>query len=142
MPQVTNINGSEMGWSNVTFNVLGRDVQGIMSIDYSDEQDKENLYGAGTDVVGRGYGQRKPEASMTLRMSEVLAIQAIAPNGDLSKIAPFPIIVKYIPIVPGKIVTDVIENVEFMGNNRKLKSGDKDIPVDFKLICSGIKWAK
>lgn len=116
-------------------------VTGIVAIDYDDKQDMTNHYGAGRYPVSRGKGRISCSASITLEMSEVLAIQNKSINGRLQDIAPFDIQVSYIP-EGGVIVHDVIKDCQFMENARKWKEGDTKQDVVLPLIVSKIDWGK
>ena len=136
------VNGLRYGWSHITVNLFGRNIQGITAVMYSEEQEKENLYGAGTQPVARGLGAEKTEASIKLGIEEVLALQNLTPRKRLQDIPPFDVIVQYRTKASPVIVTDVIKNCEFMGNKRDTKQGDKGFDVELKLLPSHIEWSK
>lgn len=135
------INGAAYGWADIVFLVAGVPVTGIVAIDYEDKQEIKNHYGAGRRPVSRGKGRIECTAKITLEMSEVLAIQARAVNNRLQDIAPFDIIVSYIPD-GGKIVHDVINDCQFDTNSRKWKEGDTTQNVELPLVVSAIEWGK
>lgn len=141
MPQPL-VNGLAMSWARATFNVLGRDVIGIVAIKYDDESEKEDLYGVGDMPVARAEGKYKANASITLRIEEVIGLQDAAPGKRLQNIDPFDIIVKYIPKGASRQITDVINNCQFLSNGRDIKTGDKTIEIELKLITSHITWDK
>lgn len=134
------INGVAYSWSQITCNILGRDVNGITKVSYGEEQEMEDFYGAGNLPVERGIGPRKATASITLHMSEVEALQLAAPNGRLQDIPPFDIIVAYIPGGQSRTVRHVIRNVQFKNNIREVEQGAMNIPVELELITSHIVW--
>lgn len=133
------INGKSYEWSDIQVMILGVPVTGITNIEYEEKQAMENIYGAGENVVSRGYGKVEPTAKITLLMEEVENIMAVAPFGRLNKIPEFDIVVIYIDdaLVLRK---HKIRNVRFTGNNRKSSTGDTSIPVDLDLIISHIEW--
>jgi hypothetical protein len=133
-------NGVAHAWANCTVNILGRDVVGIIAFDYSDDTEKDNLYGAGDMPIARGEGRYKAEASITLRMEEVLELQKLASDKRLQSIPFFDVIVQYMTKVPGSITTDIVRNCQFLSNKRSVKEGDKSIEVELKLITSHIDW--
>ena len=92
--------------------INGVQVIGIVAINYSDKQDKQNNCGAGRHPVSRSRGLTTPEVKLTLYMSEVVAISCTSPTGRLQDIAPFDIEVAYLPS-NGVIVVDKIRNCEF-----------------------------
>ncbi len=88
------VNGQEYSWVNITVNILGRPVTGITKIAYGDKQEKVNNMGAGKLPVSRSRGSRVADGvSVEMFMSELEAIQAVAPNGQIDDIPPFDIVV-------------------------------------------------
>lgn len=135
------INGVEYSWGDITATIGGVPVIGITEIEYGDEQVVENHYGAGRYPVSRSKGRVTPSAKITLTMGEVVAIQAKSLTGRLQDLAPFPIVVCYIP-EDGQIVIDKIMNCQFKKNARTWKEGDTRQTVDLDLVPSHIAWHK
>lgn len=135
------INGVEYSWGDITATIGGVPVIGITAIEYGDEQVVENHYGAGRYPVSRSKGRVTPSAKITLTMGEVVAIQAKSITGRLQDLAPFPIVVCYIP-EDGQIVIDKIMNCQFKKNARTWKEGDTRQTVDLDLVPSHIAWHK
>jgi hypothetical protein len=136
MPQ-TLVNGRARDWVQIKMTALGRTSVGVTEIEYKETQEKENIYGAGDEPVSRGYGKKGYEASITLPAEEVDALELIAPDGDITKIPPFPITVSFTE--GSRVKTDILQFAEFMENGRSSKTGDKTIPVKLPLIIAGIK---
>ena len=133
------INGRTYDYASIIVNIMSVPVAGIPAIEYSDEQEIEDNYGAGTMPVNRGFGKYKATAKLTLFMEEVEAITALAINGRLQDIPEFDIIVAYVN--SGNVpVTHKLRNCRFKSNNRKAKSGDTKIEVELDLIVSHITW--
>jgi len=118
---------------------LGVPIIGITAIDYGDEQEMENNYGAGSNVVSRGYGKVVPTAKITLMMEEVENIMAAVPNGRLQSIPEFDIPVVYLD---ESLVTrsHTIKNVRFKNNKRVSNQGEQSISVELDLLPSHIDW--
>lgn len=137
------INGTRHSWASIEITLFGRIVTGITGIDYSQEQEKEDFYGQGSNPVHRGKGNKKATANLKLYKYEVDAILSAAGAGkDLTDIDKFNIAVTYLPTGADTLVTDVINNAEFTKDTRSMKSGDKMIEVDLPLICSHITYNK
>lgn len=132
------INGKSYSWSDIKLILFGQRVVGITSIDYEEEQEKENIYGAGNSPVSRGTGNKKPTASITLSSEEVSALEAAAPNGNVCDIPMFDIVVNYTN--NNRTETHVLKNCEFTKDSRKSKQNDKSIEVEMPLILSHIVW--
>lgn len=135
------INGIEYGWADITVLIGGVPVYGITAIKYSDEQEVNNIYGAGRLPVARGKGRITATASITLSISEIVALQANAPNGRLQDIDAFDVQVSYLPD-NGKVHHDVIRNCQFSKNERDWSEGDTNKEVELTLITSHIEWGK
>lgn len=131
--------GKMQGWNNVTLNLLGRDVEGITELEYSDSTEKENIPGAGKFPIGRGEGNYEAKASITLHKEEYDALQAALPGRRLAEILPFDAVVEY-AMSDGKIQKDRLRNVEFTGRGVQVKQGDKSIVYKSELILSHIEW--
>jgi hypothetical protein len=133
------INGIEYSWGDIVATIGGVPVTGITAIEYGEDQDVVNVYGAGRYPISRSKGRITPTAKITLKMGEVAAIQLNAPNGRIQDIAPFDIGVSYLP-ESGVIVHDTIKACQFKQNQRSWKEGDTTQDVELELIVARIKW--
>jgi hypothetical protein len=139
------INGTRHSWGSIKTNLLGRTVSGISAVSYEDKQEKVNNYGAGNMPTSRGRGKYEATAKMTLDAYEVDAItRSVVASGQgtrIQDIAPFDVIVSYLPEGSDGLVTHVLRNCEFTSNKRDLKQGDTRIESEYELILSHIDWA-
>ena len=131
------INGREYGWADIVVNISATPITGIRAVKYEEEQEKENVYGAGRNPVSRGYGRVKTTGSITLLSATVFAMQSAAPNGKLHNIAPFPIVVLYQPEA-GAIVTHTLKNCEFKKTSFDWKEGDMMKEIELELVISHV----
>jgi hypothetical protein len=134
------INGTAYAWGDIACIIGGVPVTGITAIEYDDEQEVTNNYGAGRYPVSRSKGRITCAAKVTLDIEEVRAIQGNAINNRLQDIKPFDIIVSYIPEDATKIHIDRIRNCSFKKNGRAWAEGDTRKTVDLDLIPSHIDW--
>lgn len=138
-PTIINHFGKMAGWNSVTLRLFGRDVVGVQKVMYKDDQEIENITGAGNMPIGEGEGNYSAEASVELSLEERLAIQRSLPRGKrIQDIAAFDIVVAY--DYQGTIYKDVIKNCRFTNNGVDVKQGDKTISTDFNLKTSHIQW--
>ncbi|TXI14623.1 MAG: hypothetical protein E6Q66_05850 [Pedobacter sp.] len=135
------INGRSYGWGDIIVTVGALPVTGITAIKYEEDQEKEDVYGAGRYPVARGYGRVKASASITLSVETVVALAATARDGQLHRLAPFTITVTYQP-ESGPIIRDVLKNCEFKKQSRDWKEGDMKNQVELELLVSNIVWNK
>lgn len=133
------INGVNHSWADVTVNIGRVPVVGINAINYSEEQEIEDQYGAGNYPVSRGYGRISTTGDITLHSNEVEALQAAAPGGRLQAIAPFDINIVFLNAA-GAIVTHRLHNCQFKNNARSMNENDKRFDVKLDLIISHITW--
>ncbi|TXI13503.1 MAG: hypothetical protein E6Q66_09950 [Pedobacter sp.] len=133
------INGRSYGWGDIVVNVGALPITGITAIKYEEEQEKEDVYGAGRRPVARGYGRIKASASITLSVETVMALTGSAREGQLNRMAPFTITVLYQP-ESGPIIKDVLMNCEFKKQSRDWKEGDMKKEVELELLVSHIEW--
>jgi hypothetical protein len=135
------VNGVAYHWATVEVNIFNQAIAGITSIEYDDDQEMQDNYGAGIYPVSRSYGKVKASAKLTLEMAEVVALQKAVPSGRIQDIAEFDVVVTYATGLT--VVTDTIKNCRFMKNARAPKSGSAEgIMVDIPLITSHIEWGK
>lgn len=133
------INGRSYGWGDIIINVGALPVTGVTAIKYEEEQEKEDVYGAGRRPVARGYGRIKASASITLSVETVMALTGSCREGQLNRMSPFNITVTYQP-ESGPIVCDVLMNCEFKKQSRDWKEGDMKNQVELELLVSHIEW--
>jgi hypothetical protein len=134
------INGVEPAWGNLTVNIAGVPLVAITAIDYDENQNIENHFGAGQTPISRGYGNIEATGKLTLLMSEVEAIRASSVSGRLQDIAPFDIIVSYVPQGSTSIITHKLRNCQFKNNPVTQSQGATKTEVNLDLIISHIEW--
>lgn len=133
------INGKTYSWGDIAVVIFGKRIVGITAINYDQEQEKENVYGAGNVPVNRGYGNKKYSASITLLSDEVTALEQATPNGDLTDIPAFDIVVSYMNDQRG-VVTHILKSAEFTKDSRSSKQNDSKIEIELPLIIAPIIW--
>jgi len=133
------INGKTYDYVSITMTILGVPILGVKSINYTEEQEKNNNYGTGTMPVSRGQGEIKCSGSLELPMEEVERIRSASPNGKLLDIGMFDIVIVHGVI--GKIVTHTLKNVEFLDDGVETSSGDTQISRTFNILPSHIIYS-
>ena len=132
------INGKAYDYTQILLTILGVPVAGVTSINYTEEQEKTNNFGAGSRPVSRGHGAIECSGSIELSMNEVEAIRAAAPSGSLLKIPAFTITVTYLNLQ--KVVTHKLKNCEFLNDGVETSQGDTDIRRTFDLVISDVQY--
>ncbi|MCL2291226.1 MAG: hypothetical protein FWC34_11100 [Bacteroidetes bacterium] len=132
------INGVTPSWATMQVLIEGVPVTGITAINYDDKQNIENVYGAGQHPVCRGYGNIEPTADITLYRDEIESIRKSSPTGRLQDIAPFDIVVAFLPIGGAKIANHIIKNCQFLDDGVEAKQGDTKNEKQLNLLPSHI----
>lgn len=134
------INGVSRSWSSITFIYLGIPIIGITNIEYGKKQEKEDLYGAGSEPTSRGYGNTIYEpGKITLYREEWEKIIQAAPFKDPTKIPASDAIVLFTDVRGG--AKDTLGAVEFLNDPFKSKQGDRSIMIDLEFIYASITHA-
>lgn len=131
------INGTEYGWQSISIEIGGVPVAGVRAIKYEEEQEKMNIYGAGQNPVSRAYGRVKTTGSITLLSTTVMALKATAPKGQLHRIAPFTVVIGYLP-EGGIPQLHHLKYCEFMKTSFDWKEGDTHKEIELELIISHV----
>ena len=141
MPALKIINkfGTLTGWNNTSVNLFGRDLEGIDSFKYADEEDISVAHGAGKYPIGKTRGNYSATASLSLYFEEVTAILKQLPAGTrIQDIPDFDVTVAY--EFGGTIYKDIIRNCSFKNNGRESKNGEGKIVMEYTLIPSHIDY--
>lgn len=132
------INGTAYDFSQIIVTILGVPVASVSSIEYKEEQEKKNNYGAGNRPVSRGAGVIEASGSFEISMNDIEAIRTVAPNGSLLQIPAFDITVFFGN--PQKPTTHVLKNCEFTNDGTETSQGDTDVKRKFDLVLSHVVW--
>lgn len=132
------VNGRAYDFTQIILQITGVPLPSPKSINYTEEQTKENNFGTGNRPVSRGQGPIDANASIELSMNDVEALRDAAPNGSLLQIAAFDIVVTYVNLQ--KPVKHVLKNCEFTDDGVESSQGDTDISRTFNLKPSHIKY--
>ena len=132
------INGRAYDYAQIQVTILGVPVAGISAISYTEEQEKVNNFGAGSNPVSRGHGAKNASGSVTVSMNDVEAIRDAALGGSLLAIPSFDISVTFLNAQ--KVVTHVLKNVEFLNDGVEASQGDTNLERSFDVVLSHIVW--
>jgi hypothetical protein len=135
------INGVVPNWAQLTININGVLVKGVTAIEYNDDQQVDPVYGIGQTAVGVGYGNITCTGSITLLRTEIEALRAASKTGRLQDVAPFVIIVSYIPTAGGKkIITHKLIDCIIKDDKHAATQGDTKNEQQLNLFIGEIKW--
>lgn len=134
------INGKAYDWSDVTVDLPGLEIQ-VQEVTYSDELEKELVYGRGNRPRGYGTGNYKSDAKITLLQEDFNDLKAYCKKKrkKLYKLVIPKILVSYADD-DSPTVTDELNTVTITKTSNKVAQGDKSIKVELDLmVVHGIK---
>jgi hypothetical protein len=132
------INGQAYDFGQIIVNVMGVPIPSVTSIEYQEEQEKTNNFGAGRRPISRGHGTINATASIEMSMTDVESIRDAAPNGSLLAIPSFDIVVVFgNPQSPKK---HTLKNCEFTVDGFSGSLDDTDLTKSFDLVVSHIEF--
>jgi len=141
MPEVVNqplINGEAYTFAQLQLLVGGVPVFEVLSLDYSEEQTKENNFGAGVRPTSRGRAEINASGSIELSQNDVEKLRLKSPDGSLNRLQPFTVIAKFDN--GQQLVVDKLKNCEFTNDGVETAQGDTQNSRSFDLIMSHIEW--
>lgn len=132
------INGRAFDFAQIDLKILGVSIASCTAVNYTEEQEKVNNFGAGSRPVSRGHGAINASGSVTIGMNDVEAIRDAAPNGSLLQVPSFDVTVTYLN--EQKVVTHVMKNCEFLSDGVEASQGDTNIERSFDLVLSHVVY--
>jgi len=123
----------QYAWCDISIAFGGRILIGVTEVEYTEKREKSLLYGRGCNPHGVAAGNRSYEGKMSLWQSELEAMTRDAPSKDILGLS-FDLVVSYVPLDGGQIVTDILRHVEFTEVKKGMKQGDKNMIVELPII--------
>lgn len=139
MPIIPLINGALYGWASITVVIFGVPLAGIVSVDYDEEQKKENLFGRGKYAIGRGYGNvDTKDGSMEIYMDELEQIRNAIPSRKMVDVPMFDVTIVF-EGPDGKYTKHILRKCEFKNDPFSGKQGDTKLMAKMILIIGSIE---
>lgn len=130
-------NGKAYDSGDVVITLLGGIANEVSEMVYNTEQEHQLNYGLSNKATSWSMGKEKPNASITMSMKEVVAIENAAPGRNLLKIKPFDINVSYVNEY-NVIVNDTV-TVKFQSQGRNV-NGEMGLMQQFDLFALDIDF--
>ena len=123
----------QYAWCDISIAFGGRILIGVTEVEYTEKREKDLLYGRGCKPHGVVAGNRSYEGKISLWQSELEAMTRDAPSKDILGLS-FDLVVSYVPLDGGQIVTDILRHAEFTEVKKGMKQGDKNMIVELPII--------
>ena len=131
-------NSKQYAWCDISVAFGGRILVGVTEVEYTEKREKDLLYGRGCKPHGVVAGNRSYEGKVSIWQSELEAMTRDAPNNDILNLS-FDLVITYVPLDGGQIVTDILKNVEFTEVKKGMKQGDKNMIVELPILFTDVK---
>lgn len=133
------INGVEWTHSDLKVIVLGLPIYAVTRLDYSNKQSMQANYGTGSKPLSVGYGTVKPNASMTVSMTEYQRLADGANEGYIQNYALFDVMLHFFNREAGAF-THRLLNCKFMGPESSSSVDNSQIEVTLEMFVADIKY--
>ena len=140
------VNGEFYSFARATFNIAGSKIVALMSVDYDDAIELEEIHGAGMAALGFGEGKYTANFKLTIKKEDFDAVVLPALTGGdndntpLYEHEPFDFTVTYAKRKGEKSTTDSIKGVRIMSMAHKSAEGDKSTSIDLTGKSLGGIW--
>ena len=115
----------EYEWADLTILIGTRIIVGARGVKYANKQDKELIYGKGSEPYAIQKGNKSHDGELTVTMSELLALQEESPTKSILDIQ-VDLTVCYGNPEQGDVMhTDKLMGVQFTEEPQDMKQGDK-----------------
>jgi hypothetical protein len=130
-------NGVTYSGSSIVINIGGVSLPSLKAVKFRKKANKNNNHGAGQEVIDRTYGKNEYEASITVKIADLGAIENASPDFDPTNLPPFDIVIGFIQGTKAAAYT--LYDCEFTEWGIDAKTDDKEIMVEMPLIISHFK---
>jgi hypothetical protein len=136
---MTNINGRQYEFTDLTLILGGRDVTGFRGIKYASKQEKEVLYGKGNRGMSIQKGNISHEGEITLAQSELETLKASG-GGSILGLSLNAVVCYGNPANGDALITDKLSGIQFTEDTKDFKQGDKFMEITLPFICLDIQY--
>lgn len=137
-PESPLIKGQEYSWAGIKINLAGADIIGVSSIEFTDDEVIEAIYGAGNRPIAVGRGPVEYSATIGLHASELERLRAASPTGRLQDLPFFAVTLEFQAGL--KIMTIVLEYCLCKNDGISSEQGDTSIVTDVELFVGNIRY--
>jgi len=126
-------------WSQVSVNINSPlPITGITKVNYNSDRKIDLVMGAGAQAVGRGYGNWTHSGSLTLTRDEIENLRASVPSRRLQDIAPFDVLVMFVPEMGNKKITHILKECVILNDPLEINQDDTSNTAELTLQPANI----
>jgi hypothetical protein len=141
MAGIKAFNSEEYGFVDLQVIMLGRPVAGLRRLRFKAMQQKKNVHGAGKKPIARQRGTIDYEGSISILMSELVALMQSNGNSNTGVlgIKPFDIVAAFAPSIGDVVTTFRLVYTEFTEYELNTGVGDEEIEIELPIIIGDIE---
>jgi len=124
----------EYEFADITLVLGGKDITGIRGIKYTVKQDKEAVYGKGSDPIKIQKGNRSYEGEITCLQSELETLIAASPDRSILSLQLDAVVAYGNPSKGDVLIVDVLQGIQFTEETIEMKQGDKFAEIKLPFI--------
>ena len=129
----------EYAWEDYSCFLGGKRVSMIVGAKYTKNQNKEYIYGEGSNPQAIGRGNISYEASITVKMS-ALNDMILSAGGDITDIDAFTVVHKFQRKGSNRIVTDIMYECQFTSQSKEILQGNTSAEVELPIMPLRIEY--
>lgn len=129
----------QYNWADVNIFMMGKKVAGARGVKYKESIETEAVYGAGSQPLTIGAGNKSYDGEIKVLQSEIEAMQVAAGADSILDIQAIDIVVSYVPKSGGAIITDIIKSARFTEIEKGMSQGDKFMEISLPFVALGIQ---
>lgn len=124
----------EYSFADITVNVGGKDIGGLLAVKYKESQEKKPIYGKGSKPKGIQRGNIKYEGELSMLQSDYESLKISATNRSVLNLR-FDTAVVYGNVLNGDVMTtDILKGCEFTDAEVGMKQGDTNAEIVLPFI--------
>ena len=128
-------NSREYEYADITLMLGGKDITGIRGIEYSAKQEKELVYGKGSEPLSIQKGNRSYEGTITLLQSELeTLIENSTKDNSILSLQLDAAVCYGNPSEGDEMITDMLQGIQFTAEPKSMKQGDKFMEIALPFI--------
>ncbi len=128
----------QYGWKDLTISYGGRVIDGVTGFSKTKKAEKTFLRGRGLEPYEILTGNKEYEGKLTLWLSEALAMERDAPDGDILNLV-FDLTEAYIPEDGGQTLVRTHLKMQVTEFTEEMKQGDTHSEIELPVMYLGTK---
>lgn len=124
----------EYSFADITVNVGGKDIGGLLAVKFKESQEKKHVYGKGNKPKTIQRGNIKYEGEISMLQSDFAALEVSSKNNSVLNLR-FDVAVLFGDVTKGDIMTTyILQGAEITDCEVAMKQGDSNAEITLPII--------